>query len=71
MIKDRYIRYGFLALAFAVVGACHRQERQAPVVAAPPPPPPRNMKMVCRNSDTGQKVPCGTPHAVMVGMRPE
>jgi hypothetical protein len=29
------------------------------------------MVMVCRNSQTGQKAECGTPNAVMVGMKPE
>jgi hypothetical protein len=34
-------------------------------------PPAQNMVMVCRNSQTGQKAECGTPNAVMVGMKPE
>jgi hypothetical protein len=34
-------------------------------------PPAQNMVMVCRNSQTGQKAECGTPDAVMVGMKPE
>ena len=42
----------------------------APANAAAPPPA-QNMVMVCRNSQTGQKVECGTPNAVMVGMKPE
>ncbi|HEY1415630.1 MAG TPA: hypothetical protein VGF42_07060 [Caulobacteraceae bacterium] len=33
--------------------------------------PAQNMVMVCRNSQTGQKAECGTPNAVMVGMKPE
>ena len=41
----------------------------APVAAAPAPaPPPKLVKMVCRNSETGKSVACGTPNAVMVGM---
>jgi hypothetical protein len=28
------------------------------------------MKMICRNSQTGASVECGTPNAVMVGMKP-
>jgi hypothetical protein len=35
------------------------------------PSPAQNMVMVCRNSQTGQKAECGTPNAVMVGMKPE
>jgi hypothetical protein len=28
------------------------------------------MKMVCRDSQTGRDVACGTANAVMVGMKP-
>lgn len=34
-------------------------------------PPAQTMVMVCRNSQTGQKAECGSPDAVMVGMKPE
>jgi hypothetical protein len=45
----------------------------APAVAAPAPPPPPAKKavMVCRNSQTGAKARCGTPNAIMVGVKTE
>jgi hypothetical protein len=49
----------------------HDAGRDAREAARPPAPPPaRPMKMVCRNSQDGRKVPCGSPNAVMVGMEP-
>ena len=43
----------------------------APAAAQAAPAPAKPMKMVCRNSQDGRKVACGTPGAVMVGMTPE
>ena len=65
-----------LILIFGLLAAC------SPKPAAPPPEParaaasptaapaspPKLLKMVCRNSQTGKSVACGTPNAVMVGM---
>lgn len=63
------------ALACASLCACSPKSQTAaaaPVAApAPPPPPAKPMKMVCRNSQDGRKVACGTPNAVMVGMTAE
>ena len=40
-----------------------------PVTApAPPATPPKVVKMICRNSQNGKSVACGTPNAVMVGI---
>ncbi len=42
----------------------------APKPAPAPTPAPAKMEtMICRNSQTGQSVACGTPNAVMVGMK--
>ncbi|HXV00610.1 MAG TPA: hypothetical protein VG166_08935 [Caulobacteraceae bacterium] len=45
----------------------------APAAAAAPTPaaPAKKTVMVCRNSQTGAKAECGTPNAVMVGMKTE
>ncbi len=43
-----------------------------PQNAAPPPTPATPAKMVtmvCRNSQTGASAECGTPNAVMVGVK--
>jgi hypothetical protein len=42
---------------------------QAAAAAPPPAPPPTMATMVCRNSQTGASVECGTPNAVMVGVK--
>jgi hypothetical protein len=43
-----------------------------PAAVAPAPPPPAGKTvMICRNSQTGAKAECGTPNAVMVGMKTE
>ena len=65
-----------LLLAAAALCACQRApaaaEQPRVVSSAPPPrPPARNMVMICRSSRTGLKAQCGTPDAVMVGMKPE
>jgi hypothetical protein len=41
----------------------------APQAAAPAPAPAKMQTMVCRNSQTGAAAECGTPNAVMVGMK--
>ena len=61
-----------LVLSLGALSACSPAPRAAPTkpAAAPtsPPPPARMAIMVCRNSQNGRKVACGTPNAVMVGM---
>ena len=42
-----------------------------PATQTPAPPAAQNMVMVCRNSQTGAKADCGSPGAVMVGMKPQ
>src|SRR5579863_9108790 len=64
-------------LALTGLTSCQRGDTNGPVAvlnstrSAAAPPPTQAMEMVCRNSQTGQKVECGTPNAVMVGMRPK
>jgi hypothetical protein len=43
----------------------------AAVAAPAPPPSARKTVMICRNSQTGANAECGTPNAVMVGMKTE
>jgi hypothetical protein len=67
------MRVLLLALALA---ACSpppaRQAAPTPKVApAPPPAPAKKATMICRNSQTGAKAECGTPNAVMVGIKTE
>ena len=56
-------------------GACipASNERAPPppaaAVAPAPPAPAKKAVMVCRNSQTGAKAECGTPNAVMVGIK--
>ena len=63
----------FLVL-FAVAG-CQKQVPASPPVrevAAPAPTPAAPAKMVtmvCRNSQSGASAECGTPNAVMVGVK--
>ncbi len=65
-----------LALTMGPLWACSPAPAHAPTPAAavnrtaPPAPPPKMMRMICRNSQDGRKVECGTPNAVMVGMEP-
>jgi len=61
------------ALALAACSPAPQRQAAAPAVApAPPPPPPaKKATMICRNSQTGAKAECGTPNAVMVGMKSE
>jgi hypothetical protein len=69
------MRLTLVILTVGVLAACSPKPA-APLaaepaqVAAPPKPaaPPKLVKMICRNSQTGKSVECGTPNAVMVGM---
>jgi len=70
-------------LAFVSLWACSPAPRSngaqstaspapAPQAAAPRPAmpvPTKRYKMVCRNSQSGRPAPCGTPNAVMVGIK--
>jgi hypothetical protein len=67
-----------LAIALSSAGGCSRppapqHEAAAPVAAPPPPPlaPAKKAVMICRNSVDGRSVKCGTPNAVMVGIKSE
>ena len=69
-----YLPCVFIAMSLA---ACQPKSVPAnppppPQAAAPPPPPAVQSKMVtmvCRNSQTGASAECGTPNAVMVGVK--
>lgn len=73
----RHIPLIFLALTLGALPACDRSAKPvsssaAPTTAATPAPPPaKAMIMVCRDSQSGRKAICGTPNAVMVGMKPQ
>jgi hypothetical protein len=81
-MTNRSIALVGLLLALAGLTSCQRAQSAGPsaanagapanatVNAAPPAPAPA-MEMVCRNSQTGAKAECGSPGAVMVGMKPE
>jgi hypothetical protein len=63
-----------LILALGALCACsppprrdHRERAAAPAPA--PPPPEKHFTMICKNSQTGASVACGTPNAVMVGLK--
>ena len=62
-----------LLVAVLALGACSRPTpAPQPVAVAPAPPPPAPAKkavMICRNSVDGRSVKCGTPNAVMVGVK--
>jgi hypothetical protein len=64
-----------LALSLVFLVACGRapSDRATPAAAPPPratpPAPAKHYTMVCRNSRNGRKAECGTPNAVMVGMK--
>jgi hypothetical protein len=61
-----------LCILWACSPAAPPKPPAAAVIApAPSPTPAKSMKMVCRSSQTGQAVECGTPGAVMVGMKEE
>jgi len=72
MISER--RALLLLLVLVAPAACERPHPAPPpvVATAPAPAPPlRRYMMVCKSSRTGLKAQCGTPDAVMVGMKPE
>ena len=59
-----------------VIGACSPTPQAPsppppkPVAAAPAPAPPAKVgTMICRSSVDGRPAKCGTPNAVMVGMK--
>ncbi len=71
------IRIALSVLALGLVWACSPASPSAPaqgrVQAAAPAAgraPAPMMKMICRSSQDGRDVPCGTADAVMVGMKP-
>ena len=75
MINERRAAITLLALVLATLAACerpHRIERSSRITVVTPPaaPQPRYV-MVCKSSRTGLPARCGTPDAVMVGMKPE
>jgi hypothetical protein len=63
------------ALLTLICGACGPAPKSsAPLatatpIAAPPQAPAKKAVMVCRDSQTGAKAECGTPNAVMVGIK--
>jgi hypothetical protein len=60
-------------LAATALAACQPKTVPAnpppPQAAAPAPPPAKMATMICRNSQTGATAECGTPNAVMVGIK--
>jgi hypothetical protein len=65
-----------LALASGALWACSpaSDTPASPLAPAQPPAsqaaaPARNATMICRNSQDGRSVACGTPNAVMVGIK--
>ena len=62
-----------LMVGLGVLASCGPAPRPAPAppprAAVTPPPPAKMATMICRNSQTGAKVECGTPNAVMVGIK--
>jgi hypothetical protein len=71
------MRKPLFALAFALVlAACSPPAAPspptapaAPVAPTAPAAPAKTATMICRNSQTGAKVACGAPNAVMVGIK--
>ncbi len=54
------------------IGACSPASKEAAPakpVAAAPTPPAQVGTMICRSSVDGRPAKCGTPNAVMVGMK--
>ena len=68
-------RATLIALAMlAVMTACSPTPQPAPpppkpVAATSAPPPAKTGTMVCRSSVDGRPAKCGTPNAVMVGIK--
>ena len=64
-----------LALTVGALGACSPAPQASAPAAAPTntvaaaSAPAKKVTMICRNSQTGAKAECGTPNAVMVGMK--
>jgi len=65
-----------LPLAAASLQACAPSPAKASSAAAAPaaapapaPTPVKHATMICRNSQDGRNVACGTPNAVMVGIK--
>lgn len=64
-----------LTLTLAPLAACaptpgsKTPQAPAPRPVAAAPAPARHATMICRNSQNGRKVECGTPNAVMVGVK--
>ena len=73
MINERRALLTLLALtALAACDRPHPGPRPATVVVVTPPAAPaKRYVMVCKSSRTGLKAQCGTPDAVMVGMKAE
>ena len=73
------VSVAILALILGALCACSptpQSDAPKPAAAAPantavPPPPTKKATMICRNSQTGAKAECGTPNAVMVGIKTE
>ena len=58
-------------LTLLLLAACQEAAPPAPAPKPAPAPaaPAKMVTMVCRNSQTGASVECGTPNAVMVGTK--
>ena len=72
-------------IALAGAGACQQKPKQVTIVDpsvksdaqmadernsyAATAAPPKMATMICRNSQTGASAECGTPNAVMVGIK--
>ena len=76
MTTEHFRARAILPVVFAglsALGSCGPAPQPATAVPVPvkaaPPPPAKMATMVCRNSQTGAKVECGTPNAVMVGIK--
>jgi hypothetical protein len=75
MINER--RALLTLLALTALAACDRPHSTVRVregtvvVVTPPAAPAKRYVMVCKSSRTGLKAQCGTPDAVMVGMKAE
>ena len=64
---------GALIVGLGALASCGPAPQPTPApppkATVAPPPPAKMATMVCRNSQTGAKVECGTPNAVMVGIK--
>ncbi len=70
-MSRRAATLGIPALSAAIWGCTPAQPPAPPPrpVAAAPAPPARTGTMVCRSSVDGRPAKCGTPGAVMVGIK--